>query len=286
MAADDPPYVHPAHAAQLAAWDGDEGAYWASHCETFEKSLAAYDGRFMAAAELGTQSLVLDVGCGTGRSTVEAAKAAGDGSALGVDLSSAMLRVARERAEREGVANARFLQADAQVHPFAAGTFDAAIARTSAMFFADKAAALTNIALALRPGGRLALLVWQPPSANEWITEIATAMAAGRERPAPPPDGPQPFSLSDPGRTHHWLAVSGFGGIEIEGLAAPMWFGDGPEDAFPFVLGQVGWMLDGLDDGGRRRALADLRARIEAHVGPDGVTFGSACWLVTADRLP
>lgn len=279
-------HVDPAHAEQLAAWDGDEGAYWADHADRFERSLAGYHEAFMAAGRIEPDSRVLDVGCGTGGSTLDAARLAVDGSALGVDLSSAMLRVARERAERERIGNAAFLQADAQVHPFDPASYDVALGRTSAMFFADKAAAFANIGRALRPGGRLVLLVWQSVAANEWLREIAGALAAGRARPEPPPDGPQPFSLSDPARTRSHLVAAGFTGIEVEAVSHPMRFGDDADDTFPFLVGQLGWMLGGLDESGRRRALDDLRSLLRAHEGPDGVTFGSACWLVRASNRP
>jgi SAM-dependent methyltransferase len=276
--------VDPAHAGQLAAWDGDEGAYWAAHATRFERSLARYQPPFLAAARIGRRSHVLDVGCGTGGTTLDAARIAVDGSVTGVDLSAAMLRAARQEAEREGLANVSFLQADAQVHAFSPESFDMAVARTSAMFFADKAAAVANLARALRPSGRLTLLVWQPMVANEWIVEISAALAAGRRRPPPPPDGPQPFSMSDPAQTRELLVDGGFVDLRIDGLVEPMWFGADADDTVPFLLGQVGWMLDGLDDSARRSALDDLRTRVEAHQGPDGVTFGSACWLVTARR--
>ena len=276
--------VAPGHAEQLAAWDGGEGAYWAAHAASFERSLAAYQESFMAAAGIARADHVLDIGCGTGGATLEAAGIAADGLAVGVDLSSAMLQVGRERARTEGVHNVSFEQADAQVHAFPAGSFDVAIGRTSAMFFADKVAALANVARALRPGGRLALLTWQPVHVNEWFLEIATALAAGRDRPSPPPEGPQPFSMTDPDRVRSWLVAAGFGEVEARGVTGPMWFGGDPDEASTFVLGQLDWMLDGLDEDGRSRAIDDLRARIRAHHGPGGVTFGSACWLVTALR--
>lgn len=278
--------VDPAHAEQLAAWDGGEGAYWAAHADRFERSLAGYEEAFLSAGRIEPDSRVLDVGCGTGGSTLDAARLAADGSALGVDLSSAMLDVARRRAEQERIGNVAFLQADAQVHPFAPESFDVAIARTSAMFFADKAAAFANIGRALRPGGRLVLLVWQPVPANEWFREIGAALAAGRARPELPPDGPHPFSLSDPARTRSQLAAGGFVEVQVDAVSHPMRFGDEADDTLAFLLGQLGWMLEGLDESGRRRAVDDLRALLRVHEGPDGVTFGSACWLVRASSRP
>ncbi|QWZ08747.1 class I SAM-dependent methyltransferase [Nocardioides panacis] len=276
--------VDPGNRDQRAAWDGDEGAFWAEHARTFERSSERYDPPFWAAAAVEPDSRVLDVGCGTGRTTRDAARLATGGSALGVDLSAAMLRVARDSALREGLTNVSFEQADAQIHPFAARFFDVALAHSSAMFFADKTAAFANLHRALRPGGRLVLLVWQPLPANEWMVEIGTALRAGRELPVPPADAPHPFSLGDPSLARDRLAAAGFQDVDVQGVSAPMWFGGTVPDTLEFLLGAAGWLLEGLDDDERSRAVDDLTARIEAHRGPEGVTFGSAGWLVTAHR--
>ncbi len=274
--------VHPANTAQLGAWDGAQGAYWAAKADRFDRAVARYDPAFLAAADLHPGDRVLDVGCGTGRTTRDAARITG--SALGVDLSSAMLEVARQRAADEGLTGVRFEQADAQVAAFPPAGFDVAISRTGAMFFADPVAALANVGRALVPGGRLVLLVWQALEANEWMTEILGALAAGRQLPVPPPDAPGPFSLADPGRIREVLTASGHRQVEVEGLAEPEWWGADVDDALTFVLGFAGWLLDGLDDAARGRALADLRRRLADHRTADGVEFGSAAWLVTARR--
>ncbi len=274
--------VDPGNAGQLGAWDGAQGAFWAAEADRFDRSVARYDAPFLAAAGLRPDDRVLDVGCGTGRTTREAARRAA--SALGVDLSAAMLDVARRRAAAEGLANVRFVQADAQVAAFPPEGFDVAVSRTGAMFFADPVAALANVGRALPPGGRLVLLVWQALEANEWMTEILGALTAGHPMPVPPPGAPGPFSLADPARIREVLTVAGHHQVEVEGLAEPEWWGADADDALTFVLGLAGWLLEGLDDAARERAVADLRRRIEAHAGPDGVEFGSAAWLVTARR--
>ena len=75
-----------------------------------------------------------------------------------------------------------------------------------------------------------------------------------------------------------------FGDVSIEGLRQPMWFGKDTHDAVTFLLGQLGWMLRDLDDNTRDTAVTDLTTRVKAHDGSDGVTFDSACWLITARR--
>jgi SAM-dependent methyltransferase len=274
--------VHQANVEQLRAWDGDEGDYWAAQADTFERSVAAYDEAFFEAASITATDHVLDVGCGTGSTTRAAATRAVRGGVLGVDLSSAMLAVARRRAGAEGLANVEFLQADAQVHPFRAASFDVAVSRTAAMFFADRVAALANVRRALRPGGRLVLLVWQSPERNAWFLELTGALAAGRPLPTPPPGAPHPFSMADPDATRAVLVAAGCTDVEVAGLERPMLLGPDPQRAYAFALGLLGWMLTGLEPAGQARARDALRATVDAHAGDGGVTFGSAAWLVTA----
>lgn len=275
--------VDPSNAEQLRAWDGEEGAYWADNAEYFDRSVAPYHERLLAAAAIGVRDRVLDIGCGTGQTTRDAARAASAGSALGVDLSSRMLDYARRRAGEENVTNVSFAQVDAQIHPFDPGGSNVAISRTAAMFFGDHGAAFANIARALRSGGRLVLVAWQPLAGNDWVREISAALAAGRALPAPPPDR-GPFSLSEPKRVRALLAGAGFGDVEIEGATAGMWFGNEADDAHRFVLGLMAWMLQGLDDAGRARAIDALHATMTAHETPEGVLFDSAAWIIGATR--
>jgi SAM-dependent methyltransferase len=195
-----------------------------------------------------------------------------------------MIALARRLATAEGLGNARFEQVDAQIYPFGEGAFDVAISRTGAMFFGDPHAAFTNIARALRGRGRLALLSWQPLPANEWVAELTAALAAGRDLPAPPPEAPGPFALADPARVRQLLTGAGFTSIEVDPMQAPMWFGADPGDGHAFALGLLGWMLEGLDEDRRARALDALRATIAAHTTADGVIYNSGAWMIRAQR--
>jgi len=276
--------VDPSNIEQARAWDGDEGTYWAAHAERFDGSIAAYHAAFLEAARIGSSDRVLDIGCGTGQTTRDAARRARAGSALGVDLSSQMVELARQVAAAEGLTNVRFAHADAQIHPFERETFDVVISRTGAMFFGDPVAAFGNIARALQPGGRLVLLAWQALPRNEWIREIATALAAGRQLPAPPPNAPGPFSLADSERVRSILATTGFADAEFQAVSKPFYVGTDAEDAFGYILGFAGWMLEGLDEAGRSRALEALRASLVRHDTGSGVSYDSAAWLITARR--
>ena len=276
--------VDPSNVEQLHSWNRDGGEYWASHAQRLDRGIADYHRHFLDAAAIEASEQVLDIGSGTGQTTRDTARRASSGAALGVDLSARMIEVARRAAEREAIANARFVQADAQIHPFADHAFDVAISRHGSMFFGEPVAAFSNIARAIRPGGRLVLLTWQPLLRNEWMVAFTTALAAGRDLPSPSPDAPGPFSMSDPARVHHLLTTAGFTDPRLESLNEPLYFGRDTDDAYQFVSGLTGWMAQGLDEDGRARALDALRSTIQAHHTDRGVVYASAAWLITANR--
>ena len=275
-----------ANTEMAAAWDGEEGTDWARDWERYDRAAAGYQRRLMATAGVGAGEHVLDIGCGNGEASRAAAEAAADGSVLGVDLSSSMLERARQLAAAQGLSNVRFEQADAQVHPFEPEAFDVVISRFGTMFFADAVAAFSNIAGAMRPGGRIVMEAWRGAGENEWIREIRGALDAGRGLPAPPSGMPGPFAQADPDHVRAVLSSAGFSDIELEAVDEPFWIGTGADDAFRFMStgGLARGMLKDLDEAGRRRALDALRATMAAHAGRDGVAFGSAAWLISARR--
>jgi len=272
---------------QAANWDGPDGEYWVAHQERFDGSIRRHHGLLMDAAAIAPGERVLDVGCGNGLTSRDAARAAGpQGSVLGVDLSGPMLARAERLAKDDGLGNVRYEQADAQVHPFEPGAFDVVVSRFGVMFFADPLAAFTNIASAVRAGGRLAMLVWAPLAANEWITTLREALAVGRDLPVPPPGAPSPFGLADTGFATDVLTRAGFTDVAFESSEQPFLVGTDADDAYGFVAGlqPVLMLLADLDEAKKRQALDNLRALVVAHQTPDGVVFGSAAWVMTARR--
>ena len=268
------------------AWDGEEGARWAEHAERYEATGHRQWDRFVATGLIAAADAVLDIGCGTGRATRDAARLASSGSALGVDLSARMLERARELAAAEGVTNVQFLQADAQVHPFEAAAFDVAMSSFGAMFFADPVAAFANVAGALRVGGGLGMLVWRELGRNEWVTAVRAALAMGRHLPEPPPGAPGPFQLANGDYVKRILADAGFVAVELESVDEPIYLGANVDDAFAFVrtMGMVLGLTQDLDEPTRRQALERLHDALAAYETEKGVLLGSSAWLVTARR--
>ncbi|MEU7221931.1 class I SAM-dependent methyltransferase [Nocardia iowensis] len=248
----------------------------------YDAELRLHNERFRAAARVGAHDCVLDIGCGTGQSTREAARAAVTGSVVGVDLSAPMLERARQLSDDQGLTNITYQLADAQVHRFPPTRFDLCISRFGTMFFADPVAAFTNIGRSLRPGARLVLLVWQARDRNEWATAIRRSLTAASATPR----GPDAFSLADPTVTEGILTAAGFAEVGFTDVHEPVYYGPDSAAAFDAVLRlwEVKDLLADLDAAAAEQARTRLRTTLDAHNTDGGVYFDSRAWIVTARR--
>ena len=229
---------------------------------------------------------VLDIGCGLGQTTCEAARMARRGSAFGVDISASAIERARELAQAQGIRNVTFEHADAQMHRFPQERFDLAISRFGTMFFADPMAAFANIGRALRPAGRLVMMVWQAHDRNEWEVAIRQSLAGTGGSATAGPAGPDPFSLADPRAVTGILEAAGFADVTFTDVREPMYFGPDVATALDWIRGFACTRetLNRLDPATAARALGRLRVVLTEHSGDKGVRFDSRAWIVTARR--
>ena len=249
----------------------------------YDAELRLHNERLRAAARVAPGDHVLDIGCGTGQSTREAARAADAGSVLGVDVSAPMLERAGQLSVEEGLSNITFQLGDAQVQPFPPTHFDVCISRFGTMFFADPVVAFTNIGRALRPAARMVLLVWQESDRNEWATALRNTLPA----PTAAPSGPNAFSLADPAVTEGILAAAGFTEVSFTDVHEPVYYGPDGATACDAVLRLLKFedQLATLDAQVADQTRTRLRATLDAHDTGDGVYFDSRAWLVTARRV-
>ena len=247
--------------------------------------LGVFTPHLLAAAAVAPGEAVLDVGCGCGATTVEAASAASPGPVVGVDTSQDVLDLARRRAAEAGARNVTFVHADAQSHPFTPASFDVAISRFGVMFFADPTAAFANLAQALRPQGRLAFLCWQGPERNEHAALPLRVVAAHLPLPETAP-GPGPWSLAEPNTIRQVLGDAGFSEVGVEAVETKLRVGTDADDALGFYLSQpMARSFMAAADGALVQQVTDeIRAELASHQDGDGIRLGSAAWLVTARR--
>ncbi|MET8076871.1 methyltransferase domain-containing protein [Streptomyces sp. NPDC005303] len=252
----------------------------------YDSELARHHERLLEALGLRPGDRVLDIGCGTGRTTRDAARAASPGTALGIDLSEPMVARARLQAEAEGLGNVDFVQGDAQSHAFPPEYFTLAVSRFGTMFFGDPVTAFANIGRALRPGARFVQLVWQAADHQEWHTAIRAALSPGPASSASAPAGEDPFALADPQVVTEALTGAGLTAVDVVDVHEPVCYGPDAERALAAVL-QLRmareWIGD-LDAVSAERALDRLRVALDAHDTGAGVWFDSRAWLVVARR--
>ncbi|MBX4957508.1 class I SAM-dependent methyltransferase [Rhizobium lentis] len=248
----------------------------------YDAELARHNGHLRDVADVGAADRVLDIGCGAGQTTREAARAAPQGKAVGVDTSAELLEIARRRSVAEGLGNVTFELGDAQVHAFPAAGFDLCISRFGVMFFADPAAAFANVARAMRPGARLVWMVWQSREHNEWSEAIRQALAAPAAVSA---DAPDPFSLGDQAIATALLGAAGFTSIDFIDVREPVFYGPDVDTALGALAGLY-LVKDALAHVGepREKPLQRLRDLLEVHMTAKGVFFDSRAWIITARR--
>jgi SAM-dependent methyltransferase len=254
------------------------------HGFDYDAELRRYHQRLRTAIDVGPDDRVLDIGCGTGLTTREAAKAAVFGSSLGVDISIRMVVRARLLSQQQGLHNVAFEQGDAQIHPFPPQRFTLGVSRFGTMFFTDPDAAFVNIARALRPGARLVQLVWQDRTHQEWDTVLREALGHGTTLPGPAVGGP--FSLADPATAERILTAAGFTDVEIADVREPVYYGPDTETAYQAALSlqMTRTALADMDPTQTGHALQRLRALLASHLSADGIWFNSRAWLISAQR--
>jgi SAM-dependent methyltransferase len=262
---------------QIAFWNGDAGAKWATGQDRIDAMLASISAELMRTANPSAGETALDIGCGCGDTSIELARLGA--KVTGVDISAPMLARARERAPA-----ITFIEADAAHYRFDA-SFDLLFSRFGVMFFSDSPAAFANLRRALKPGGRLAFACWRDWRENEWV-RVPLGAVRPHVPPQPPvgPDEPGPFAFADLGRVRGILATAGFDEITARPFDAPLAFGANLEESVTQLqqIGPSARLIAGGSHDEQIKALAALRNAIAPYATRSPVTMGGAVWLITA----
>jgi SAM-dependent methyltransferase len=268
---------------QKTLWNGTAGRAWVHNQRLLDQLFASFEALLASDGVLGTATRVLDVGCGTGATTLAIARRLGaQGACAGIDLSEPMIAVARTRAAQER-ADVRFIAADAQTHAFERVDFDLIVSRFGVMFFEDPVQAFANLRRAAREDARLSFIAWRSAAENPFMTTAERVAAPLLSNlPVRPPGGPGQFAFADPDRVRAMLAESAWSDIDVQAIdvACAM-----PEnDLVPYLtwLGPVGQVLQDADERTRARVIDTLRAAFAPYVHHGEVRFDAACWHVSA----
>jgi SAM-dependent methyltransferase len=280
------PSGHEQNADQIAYWNGPSGQRWADRHAAQENLLGPIADILIASAGPKSGERVLDVGCGSGATTVAFARAvAPNGFALGLDVSEPMLSQARAMAPKDLPLD--FVLADATVHPFEPAGFDLLTSRFGVMFFADPVASFTNLRRALKPTGRLAFACWREPRENPWMMVPLTAVY--KHVPKMPPVGPEepgPFAFASEERVMRILQGAGFASLAMQphNVAMDIAIGGGLDAAVDgsLQIGPASRALQGHPPETSAAAKASIREALTPFVKGQSVALPGAIWIVTA----
>lgn len=273
---------------QSEAWNGPESAHYVDQADRYDRQLEPITDALFAAARLESNLAVLDVGCGSGASTLRAARLAR--TVVGADISAPLLELAADRALAAEIDNVEFVVADAQTYPFGEGGFDVLISQFGLMFFDDPVGAFANLRRALAPGGRVVFVCWQGLEANEWVRLVGDAVAQHVALPdlGGRSGGPGMFALKHENEIASLLQTVGFSHTVVDPLAPTILLGGGGSlaESVDFLLstGIVRGLLGHLEPAARSSAVEAIRAALaDRYEDGTGVRLGAGAWLVTAN---
>ena len=281
--------VNTVNADMSEFWNGEGARKWLRFQDRMDVILLPFGHEAMVASEISTNNFVLDIGCGCGDTSLEIGRRVGKhGRVHGLDISGPMIKEARSRESLAGQKNVTFDCSDAQTHQFHP-VYDVVFSRFGVMFFEDPMAAFSNIRCAIKPGGRLVFICWQPAKDNEWVSRSLDIVANHIMLPEPPgPEDPGPMSFGDANRINRILTNTGFSDIRIEGRNTPFTVGVNTEEAVEFLtqLGPAGGAIANSDanEETKFRIVSDMRVALESYETDQGITLGSATWVVTAQN--
>ncbi|MQA38917.1 class I SAM-dependent methyltransferase [Rugamonas aquatica] len=267
---------------QTSMWQGAAGHTWVATQNLLDRMYQPIEDLLMQSLPANARSL-LDVGCGTGATTLAAARQLGpNGHCTGVDISGPMLASARERAAHSR-SSAVFIQDDAQRHAFKPASYDAIISRFGVMFFDDPVAAFRNLRLAARDGATLRMIAWRSPEENPFMT-AAERSAASLLPQLPPrvPNEPGQFGFADRHHVQAILEQSGWSDIDIQPLDVACSFPEAELERYATQMGPVGRLLQTADDHTRRQVGTAARAGFAPYIDSGQVRYTAACWNIGA----
>ncbi|OHV49084.1 class I SAM-dependent methyltransferase [Pseudofrankia sp. BMG5.36] len=267
--------------AQKALWNGAGGRGWTAAQDLLDEMYRPFEA--LLADAVATGSSVLDVGCGTGATTVAAARRAGSaGRCVGVDISEPMVEAARARTERAGV-SASFIHADAATHTFEPASFDLLVSRFGVMFFDDFPRAFANLRRAGTDTAQVRFIVWRSPDENPFMTTAERAAAPLLPHLAPrDPEAPGQFALARADRVRRILDESGWTNIDIQPIDVECVLPETELVRYLTLLGPVGRALQGADERTRAQVVETARAAFGPYQRGAEIRFTAACWMVGA----
>ena len=233
-------------------------------------------------AQVGSGSRVLDVAAGAGGQTIAAARRVGpSGHVLATDISSNILLFASQAVRQEGMGHVETRVMDGEsLEELEEESFDAVISRVGLIYFPDQHKALSGMRRALKPGGRIASVVYSTAQNNEFFSIPVSIIRKRAQLPPPLPGQPGPFSLGGDGVLEEAYRGAGFRETETRVVPSPLRLSSAAEcvrferESF----GALHQMMSGLPETERESVWEEIERELGRFEGPDG--FEGPCEML------
>jgi SAM-dependent methyltransferase len=269
--------------SQATLWNGVAGDAWVEAQGLLDWIYKPLEDLLVESVSCRAADKVLDVGCGTGATTIAIARYLGRTDACdGIDISQPMIARARLRAGRLAVP-ARFICADAETYAFRRASYDMIVSRLGVMFFTDPLTAFRNMHGALHQKGGLQFIAWRSPEQNPFMTTAARAampLLPGIPNNTNAAQGP--FAFADARYVDGVLRQTGWTHIDIRPIDIPCVLPEPELTGYLSRLGPLGNVFRQADEETRARVMERVRIAYEPYVHGDEVRFTAACWVVSA----
>jgi SAM-dependent methyltransferase len=184
--------------------------FWEKYRETIRRMFAPVTQALIEDGLIRSGHAVLDIATGPGEPALTIAGLVGpEGKVFGIDPAPEMIEAARREQDRLGLRNAKFDVASADRLPFPADTLDAVVSRFGVMFFPSPVDAVREMLRVLKPGGKLALAVWNSAERNPFFYSLQQVIERFADSPPPAPDALEPYRFAVPGKLRDVLAEAG-----------------------------------------------------------------------------
>ena len=262
-------------------WAKWEAALMGAAAEATEQMLDA------ANVEMGMK--VLDLACGAGSQTIQAAKRVGPtGRVVANDIASKMLTFATSNAADAGLTNVETLHGPAEDLSESGLRVHAATCRLGLMLFQSPQDALSAVRNVLVENGRFAVLVVGSPQDNPLFSRTMIIALKHAGKTTPPPGSPGLFALSDPARLESLFQAAGYIDTRVEEVAVRLSIAS-VDDAITMMqeaFGAYRAVLGDLDDKARDLAWAEIRDCIEQFSDQGNVSSNMTFLLASGSNAP
>jgi ubiquinone/menaquinone biosynthesis C-methylase UbiE len=256
-------------------WGLTESADWWSAGQVLrQQTLGAATEMMLEVASVQPGSRVLDVAAGTGEQTLMAARRVGpSGCVIAADVSASMLNVAAEVARKEGLTNVETRIADAENLAFDADSFDAVICRIALMLFPNPAKALTEMRRVVKPGGKVAVIVFSALEKNPYHGIVFGIVQRLGSILPPAPGEPWMYALGDRGALEDLYRRAGFLNASVHAVPIHRRF-PSAADAIRTMRNSAGdlrELMSRLNEAERERAWVEIEEQLRCFEGPNAL---------------